>query len=141
MQSHLEPVMVGEGAMVKAVREYDPPIVNNQRYRFRVRVNPVKRLATPKGEKGGPRVPLIRQNEIRDWLDRQITGATVESCTVDVQPVQVSRKGRRLMHHQVARCDGVLSVVDTSLFREKIECGLGPAKAFGFGLISLVPIQ
>ncbi len=140
MQSNTEPAMYGERANIKAIREYDPAIVDNRRFRFRVRVNPVKRLATPKGEKGGPRVPLIREDEIRVWLDRQVAGAAVRDSTINVQPVQVSRKGKRLMHHQAAQCDGILDVLDSNAFRHKVEAGLGPAKAFGFGLISLVPI-
>jgi CRISPR system Cascade subunit CasE len=33
--------------------------------------------------------------------------------------------------------DGALSVTDAAAFRAALETGIGPAKAFGFGLLSL----
>ena len=38
------------------------------------------------------------------------------------------------------RFDGVLQVTDVGALVEAVRGGIGPAKAFGFGLLSLAPV-
>ena len=46
-------------------------------------------------------------------------------------------KGQRL---RSARYEGVLTVIDADRFREALVRGVGPGKAFGFGLLSTAPL-
>lgn len=39
------------------------------------------------------------------------------------------------------RFDGVLTVTDPDTFRQTVAAGIGPAKAFGFGLLSVAPVR
>ena len=41
------------------------------------------------------------------------------------------------MTHQAVRFEGVLQVVDPVAFQQTLRCGIGSAKGFGFGLLSL----
>jgi CRISPR system Cascade subunit CasE len=43
------------------------------------------------------------------------------------------------MTHEGVVYEGVLSVVDAALARRSLADGIGPAKAYGFGLLSLSP--
>jgi CRISPR system Cascade subunit CasE len=47
------------------------------------------------------------------------------------------QKGQRL---RSVRYEGVLEVTDADIFGETLACGIGPAKAFGFGLLSIAPL-
>jgi len=47
-------------------------------------------------------------------------------------------KGQRL---RSVRYDGLLEVLDEERFRESLLSGIGPAKAFGFGLLSIAPVR
>ncbi|MGI6156807.1 MAG: type I-E CRISPR-associated protein Cas6/Cse3/CasE, partial [Enterococcus lemanii] len=46
--------------------------------------------------------------------------------------------GRRLSHLAV-RYDGLLRVRSSEVFGEALAAGIGSAKGFGFGLLSLAP--
>lgn len=41
--------------------------------------------------------------------------------------------------HLAVRFDGLLRITDANAFRETLACGIGPGKAFGFGLLSVAP--
>ena len=43
-------------------------------------------------------------------------------------------------HHSVL-FDGRLRVTDSTAFQKALSCGIGPAKAFGFGLLSIAPVN
>ncbi len=43
--------------------------------------------------------------------------------------------------HLAVRFDGLLRVTDADDFRETLVCGIGPGKAFGFGLLSVAPVH
>ena len=45
------------------------------------------------------------------------------------------------MTHLAVRFDGLLRVTDAGDFRETLICGIGPGKAYGFGLLSIAPVH
>ena len=45
------------------------------------------------------------------------------------------------LRHFAVCFEGVLKVTDEDLFTETVENGIGSAKGFGFGLLSLAPIK
>ncbi len=133
--------------------------------RFRVRANPTKRIAKDTrtgGALDGKRVGLLREGEQLDWLKRKGQTGGFELVTregdgrddrvVEAPSVRVSFEGRlsgrksegeirRQMTHVAVRFDGLLRVTDASAFRETLIRGIGPAKAFGFGLLSVAPAR
>ena len=64
-----------------------------------------------------------------------------ESTTVQAGYIFVSKtrdgKGQRL---RSVRYDGILEITDPDKFRNTLLCGIGPGKAFGFGLLSVAPV-
>ena len=83
-----------------------------------------------------------------DWLDPFAeTERSADESRFDVRIVPLERlqgakpgegtdSGHRLQHYGVD-FDGVLSVTDPALFAAAVAGGIGPAKGFGFGLLSL----
>lgn len=88
-------------------------------------------------------------SRLMDWLDRwrpeanKGSGFSINSDTTNVQPgyvhVQKQRDsdGQRL---RSVRYEGVLEVTDADIFHNTLVRGIGPGKAFGFGLLSVAPL-
>jgi len=78
------------------------------------------------------------------WLDKRAAKAGFKLHEVKVGHIGYAYihkghdtdKGQRLRSVQY---DGILEVTDPAAFRQTLACGIGPAKAFGFGLLSIAP--
>ena len=127
------------------VREFAPAFVAGQELRFRLEVNPTKKVDTKSGSDGkrrnGRRVPVAVE-AFPEWLDARAAdgGFAVEHDATTVQPgfayFSKTRKagGTRL---RSARFDGLIRVLDPERFEASLVGGIGPAKGFGFGLLSV----
>ena len=118
-------------------KSFNPEFVAGQILRFRLRANP-----TVKRE--GKRLFLFDYEDQVNWLKRkatnggfsviQLTG--VRSKTGPLSPGQ----GKNEMTLGAALFDGILRIEDPVNFKSTIESGVGSAKGFGFGLLSLAPL-
>ena len=134
------------------VKVYEPGFTAGRRLRFRLAANPIRRLSqhsrerdgqSVKAESIGKRVP-VPPDQLHDWLTRQAESAGFSldnaSTTVQAGYIFVSKtrdgKGQRL---RSVRYDGILEVTDPDKFRNTLVQGIGPGKAFGFGLLSVAP--
>ena len=105
--------------------------------------------------KHNPRVELTQEADQIAWLARKgvqhgftVTQAQASdgALSVWVTPNAKAfgthpalRDGKRQMTFGGVTFDGVLRVVDKHVFRGSLESGIGPAKAYGFGLLSVAP--
>ncbi len=116
-----------------------------QRLRFLLRANPTKRLPSGRpGEKvDGKRVALYREEAQRAWLIRKGTRGGFRPLAFDVRPLgdSMSHKGPMkegaALTHVAVEFEGILEVTDPQLFQSSLSDGIGPGKAYGFGLLSL----
>ncbi len=130
------------------VKPFNPCFTNGQTLRFRLIANPTRKIDTKSGQDGlrrhGRRVP-VRNDKLYAWLAcRAVTsGFSFNEDSIKIQPgyVYVNKaqddKGLRL---RSVRYDGILNVTDTNNFRNVLIRGIGAGKAFGFGLLSVLPI-
>lgn len=132
-----------------AVKSLDDLVFQRgQRLRFRLRANPSQRLS-----KTGNRVGLLHPEEQLAWLERKGTQAGFrigqESVLVHAaeerkffadkpEGAQAPRKKSPLTI-QMVDFEGILEVCDPQTFRQGLLQGIGPAKGFGCGLLSLAP--
>lgn len=143
-----------------ACRQLDPVFAAlrpGRRLAFRLRANPTKKIGTKTGPDGrrrhGKRVDLRGEAANLAWLQRKgrEAGFKVLAAKPTIRPRLWKRspgrrfqpqdsRGKRLTFADV-RFDGVLEVVDTTELRRAIETGIGPAKAYGFGLLSLASVS
>ena len=152
MQSAIPPQSSEQSPVLLALREYSLNMQNGQRLRFRLRANPIKTIKdSSKGtvEKKGKiftktvRVPLLHEEQQQAWLERKLQNfAQLEMLIVQPEPVLYFRKPKegRSGKIQTVMFDGVLTVTDAEDFNNQIMKGIGPAKAFGCGLLSLARI-
>lgn len=114
--------------------------------RFRLRANPTRKIDTKTGPDGahrnGRRVPLTGLDAQIGWLVRKaeehgfaLLQATV-AATGAAERVHSYSTGRTF---QGVLFEGRLVVRDPERFREALATGIGPAKAYGFGLLSVGP--
>jgi len=130
-------------------------IESGKRFRFRLRANPTmkvhklhasSRRTTPL-TKNGRRVPVPATKEgLLGWLCKQgaRTGFRVEGEPL-IQPgyVYVSKDGKPGQGHRLRSViyEGILEVTDAGAFAKALAAGIGPAKGYGFGLLSVAPLR
>lgn len=152
MQSAMQPQSSEQSPAILAQCEYVLNVQNGQRLRFRLRANPIKTIKDgSKGsveKKGKPftktvRVPLLHEEQQQAWLERKLQAfAQLETLIVQPEPVLYFRKAKegRSGKIQTVMFDGVLTVTDAECLNSQIAKGIGPAKAFGCGLLSLARV-
>jgi len=124
------------------VKVFDPPFAAGQTFRFRLRANPVvSRMSSPGAHERGKRLGLIGEDAQRGWLQRhgERGGFAVESVRITQEGNILCTRGEHRTSHASALFDGLLRVTDAAALRRALSLGIGPAKAFGFGLLSLAP--
>lgn len=143
-------------AAAPQVKPFNPHFEPSQRLRFRLLANPTKKVGTSSKEQklagrkdNGKRVP-VPADKLEEWLKcrAESEGFRVERF-ISVQAGYVymrrddesrdeeeKQKGVRL---RSARYEGILEVTDAGHFRNTLIRGIGPGKAFGFGLLSVAP--
>jgi CRISPR system Cascade subunit CasE len=120
--------------------------------RFRLVANPTTKKGTmPKKKRTDPnqpgrhgrRVPVPTDDAaLRGWLDRRAEDGgfrlmgplSIQPGYVAVNKTSAPGQGLRV---RTVRYDGVLEVTDGDSFRQTLVRGIGPAKAFGCGLLSV----
>lgn len=144
LQSAEGPVVAVEGVRVLASKAFEPILVAGQVLRFHLVANPIKTIRDVQGRldrRGEPkacRVPLISEEQQRDWLCRKLSGAAqVEQLQAMARPALYFRRQGIAGKIVPVAFDGVLVVRDPARLRLLVEGGIGPAKSFGCGLLSL----
>jgi len=155
VQSHGEPdwrqletgyLLLANGEMdnpaCKAVSIQYAVIAAGVHLRFRLQANPTRKIDTKSGADGlkrnGRRVDLHREDEQLTWLARkgEQHGFGVLSVRTRTERSVGLRSGGRLTFGGVV-FDGLLVVRDADSFKAALADGIGSAKAFGFGLLSI----
>jgi CRISPR system Cascade subunit CasE len=77
------------------------------------------------------------------WLERKSVqcGFNVKKCTTTPPIATYFRKKGKAGKHVSVDFQGIISVANRTLFQEAFSKGIGPARAFGFGMLMLQPIS
>jgi CRISPR system Cascade subunit CasE len=137
-------------------------IGNSSVLRFRLRANPTRKINTKTAadaiKRNGKRVELRTEEEQLDWLRRKAGNGGFEILSVQTaslvpdarisnedkihgsrtDPSNGNRKSR--LTFASVLFEGKLRVTDREKFRTSLELGVGSAKAYGFGLLSVAPV-
>ena len=151
------------GYLLAAIPEEPRPlhvsINSGARFRFRLTANPTRKTGTlMKSERlameecgmkypkrHGRRDP-VPQEALEQWLRirsegcgfRLIKITAIQTGYVYFNKTHDAGNGQRL---RSARYEGILEVTDPGAFRETLASGIGSAKAYGFGLLSVAPVS
>jgi CRISPR system Cascade subunit CasE len=129
---------------VLASRDYCPILQPNQALRFRLVSNPVKTIKdqygriNSKGSVKACRVPLVQEEQQLAWLSRKFSGAAlIEVASVNSRRPIYFRKDGKAGKIMAVTFDGMLRVENSEHFWTILQKGVGPAKSFGCGLLSI----
>jgi CRISPR system Cascade subunit CasE len=133
-----------ENPAIRDVTKEQAGISAGRRFLFRIKANTTKRLSakSPDGtaEQVGKRVPVRGDDARRQWLARHAAAAGFDldlgSVRITELPPARGSSGKRVTVAG-AVFEGVLVVSDVEKFRLALKQGIGPAKAYGFGLLSI----
>ena len=125
-----------------------PKLSTGRSYRFRLLANPtVKKTIDSAGGQKKVRLGLLKEEAQRDWLQRKIeaAGGTVLASRTLPRGFQLSRKNSAKdethQTHLAVLFEGILQVNDVTLLQSALETGVGSAKGYGFGLLSVAPMR
>ncbi len=126
------------------VKPFAPTLRAGQTLAFRLRANPTKREATPAdSRRQGSRVGLYTDDARLAWLARKASESGFALCSVTQagdSPPECQAKNHRAVFSAV-RFEGILRVTDPERLLCALAGGIGAAKGFGFGLLSLAPVK
>jgi CRISPR system Cascade subunit CasE len=127
------------------LKEFAPVFKSSQHLYFHLRANPIVKRRTP-DLTDTRRQGLLRESNQVEWLNRKATasGFSIINCRVIPEGVVHDERGKETrgkIRHYAVRFEGMLSVTDPVLFLEALKRGIGPAKGFGFGLLSIAPVR
>lgn len=130
-------------------RAFAPRFAAGQLFRFRLMANPTRKVETKTGPDGrrrnGKRVPVFA-HQLLDWLARRAERAgfalDADSVTVQAGYVYVGKAGNGAGERlRSARYDGTLRITNVARFGDALAGGIGPAKGYGFGLLSVARLR
>ncbi len=128
-------------AIPPEVKPFEPRFFDGEMLAFRV-------LANPTVKRDGKRLGLYKIEEQLEWLKRKAEMGGFAVVSVNVQPAgnMTAWKGTQdsvramQMRFCAVQYDGSLQVRDAGAFTETFCSGLGSAKGFGFGLLSVARV-
>lgn len=111
------------------------------RVSYRIAANATKKLAGRPGEKTG-RLVMLSGTDAEDWWRQRAAASGLDVDTVTSARQESARSGSRdrPIKHAITRFDGEGVITDPELLRDTIEDGIGRAKAFGCGLLSVTVV-
>lgn len=114
--------------------------LSHSRYRFEVQVNPVR-----KDKQTGKRMAIKGRTDIAQWFIQRAGrwGFDVDLPSLQIEAMEVLQfkdKAGRQVTLGKATVQGLLTVTDRQQFQHSFHHGIGKGRAFGCGLLQIVPV-
>jgi CRISPR system Cascade subunit CasE len=122
---------------VKEVSSKYQALTNGDLVKFKLKANPTKRLTAPIHK----RVGLSESKDLLEWLGRK-----AEKCGFSIKAVsfkkdaEIGYKHSSELKFSSVIFEGMFEITNVELFLESVRAGIGSAKGFGFGLVSIARI-
>lgn len=127
-------------------KDYDPfleKIENGRKYRFKAVLNPVYSVPMGEDKRGRvfPEITVEKQMEFFAKRASKYGFSLIEGeYTITDRRFEVLKKqGMKPVHLCKVTYEGNLTVIDTDAFRETLTKGFGKKKAYGFGMMTVIP--
>jgi CRISPR system Cascade subunit CasE len=132
--------------------EYEPFLCRldrGQEWGFRLKANPTKSLPSGVSGQRGKRSGISNKDEQLEWLWSQGRkhGFHMPINRLEVPEVVIRESGSVSFSRQRSTVtlmstvyEGILAVDDSDLLRDALVSGIGRAKGYGFGLMTLLPL-
>jgi CRISPR system Cascade subunit CasE len=120
-------------------KEIGASFLQYNRYTFEVTVNPGKR-----DNQTGKIIAVRGREAITDWFIERAQKSwgfktNPNNLQVEMMAVQTFKKDGQIITHGSATLKGEFQVTDREQFSQSFREGIGRGRAFGFGLLQIVP--
>lgn len=143
---------VESSIQVKSYDHFLSLLANDDVMRFKLTANPTYSVPQP-GEARGKVYPHVTVEQQRQWLIKKSTKLgfefleTAEANDDTGTSFDIIGRSRELLHRKEGRSirlsqvtfEGVLKITDLDLFKHALTQGIGREKAFGMGLMTVIP--
>ena len=128
----------GDAGEIRDCKKLFQILANGQRYRFRFCGNPVHSIKDGKYERGKV-VPHVTVPQQEDWFRKKSKdmGFLSESFAVVQRDIKKFARNGKLVTLHTAVFEGILQITDADRFRQTLCAGIGRAKSYGCGLLTL----
>ena len=117
-------------------------IKKGSKWRFRLTANPTVSIMREGKQRGKVKAITIAEKQ-REWLKSQgiKRGFFIENDSFDVVKSEwkTFKKERTEINILGATFEGILTVIDEELFIQTLKTGIGREKAYGMGLLTVIP--
>lgn len=136
--------LAGSG-QVKAYDKFLDKLEEGKTYNFRVVLNPVVSLTNPEGKRGRV-VPYLKvEDQMKFFIDRtEKNGFSVDPdqvMIVERSYVNLKKQNKRPVRLIKVAYEGLLTIENLDIFKDLLLKGFGKKKAYGFGLMTLIPVK
>lgn len=156
--THICDQVVSAASPTWVTKDYRPVldrVSEGQLWQFRLKANPVRKVLVDKGRRGRAGVVGTLQGHVteaqqRAWLVNRAEahGFSIARTEEGFERLVVSHRRREQFKRRgnvvtlsTAQYDGVLEVTDADAFRHTLGFGMGRARGFGCGLMTVAPIR
>lgn len=132
-----------------ATKEYEPflnHLRNGMKCRFRIVLNPVMADSTGihQGERGRIKPHVTVKQQMKYLKDRAETHGFLlydEEYIVKERNFAIWRKGKERIRLSRVAYEGILCIENVDVFRRLLTEGMGKKKAYGFGMMTVIPLE
>lgn len=132
-------------AQTKSYDSFLQSLRSGRQYRFKLTANAVKSEADRSRKRGRVRPLLNREEQLQFILER----AEKNGFSVRPESVIMTESGRETLKKGNDRAvkllsvtyEGVLEIIDKAVFIQTLTDGIGKKKAYGFGLMTVIPVE
>lgn len=140
----LEKYGVSGTAQTKPYDKFLESINEERVYRFRVTLNPVKSISQGIGKRGRV-VPEFTAEQQMAFLESRAAKLGFELIPDEYQIVERSwepfiKQGQKMIRLNKVTYEGMLKVTQKDVFYRTLTEGIGKKKAYGFGLMTIIPV-
>lgn len=138
IQSPLKPIESGSIKIMKGPDELTyKNITDGMKVKFILSANPIKMKSSDRN-----RVPHIGEKNLIKWLNGKIKGFVKLDDDIIITPGHpiYFRKGNTAGKINPVTFEGKMEITDVAAFKQAAFTGIGPAKAFGCGLLLVKPV-
>lgn len=143
--SRIRPVCSPETPQHIETKEIEPGFLKHSRYAFEILLNPVRQETRSR-----KCVPIRGEILQYEWFLEKAAAhgftltpedkARLVIRQMETQKFRQKDRPECSVHHHRVQFSGTLTVSDPELFQKAFEQGIGKARAFGFGMLQLVPV-
>ncbi len=117
------------------VKKLPDSFLEHETYRIRMDVNPSRIV--------DGRRRAVPRSELENWLHDKAKRSGFAFTHLQIGrygTTRFTKEGRRVTFAEL-RVDGIVRVLDADLFKQTVANGFGRGKAFGYGLMQIIPIS